>query len=68
MSIKRTLVSLAVGSIVVGSTHAGVVQLIQTIPLDGARDSCFFPVLNQFFLAVPQRDRQDAEIRVYQPK
>jgi WD40 repeat protein len=34
----------------------------------GARTSSFSSVLNQLYLAVPQRAGQDAEIRIYQPE
>ena len=34
----------------------------------GARTSYFSPDLNEFYLAVPRRGKEGAEIRVYQPK
>jgi DNA-binding beta-propeller fold protein YncE len=34
----------------------------------GARTSLFVPDLNRLYLAVPHRDRQKAEIRIYEPQ
>jgi DNA-binding beta-propeller fold protein YncE len=34
----------------------------------GARTCFFSPELDQLYLAVPQRDGQDAEVRIYQPE
>ena len=42
-----------------------LVEKISTAP--GARTSFFSPELDQFYLAVPRRGEQAAEIRVYQP-
>ena len=42
-------------------------QVMARIPTaSGARTSLFVPALNRLYLAVPHRDSQPAEIRVYQ--
>jgi DNA-binding beta-propeller fold protein YncE len=42
---------------------------LQKLPTrDGARNCCFSPELNEFYLAVPAQDNQPAELRVYQSK
>jgi hypothetical protein len=41
-------------------------ELRERIPTRaGARTGFFSPVLNQFYLAVPQRGNQAAELRIY---
>ena len=46
--------------------HYELRERIQT--RSGARTSLFPAELNQFYLAVPKRGDQEAEIRVYQPQ
>jgi hypothetical protein len=44
-------------------------QLVGRIPTaSGARTSLFVPELNRFYLAVPHRGKQIAEIRVYEAR
>lgn len=67
---KRIYLACGEGFVdVIGQNDADHYQLREHIPTRaGTRNSFFSADLNEFYLAVPQRDRQDAEIRIYQPK
>lgn len=66
---KRIYISCGEGAIDVveqkDPDHYGARERIPTAP--GARTSFFSPDLDRFYLAVPRRGEQPAEIRVYQP-
>lgn len=68
-ALKRLYVSCGEGFVdVVDQRDADHYQLQERIPTRaGARTSFFSAELNEFYLAVPQRGQQDAEIRVFQP-
>ncbi len=67
---KSIYIACGDGSIdVISQEDADHCRLRERIPARvGARNSCFSPDLNEFYLAVPQRDGKDGEIRIYQPK
>ncbi len=67
---KRLYVSCVEGSVdVIDQRDADHYQLRQRIPtVDEAGNSAFSEALNAFFLGVPRREDQPAEIRVFQPK
>lgn len=67
---KRIYISCGEGFIdVVQESSSDKYQRIEKIPTaPGARTSFFIPALNRFALAVPHRDAQKAEIRIYEPK
>jgi DNA-binding beta-propeller fold protein YncE len=64
---RRIYVSGGQGAIsVVDQVDADHYRLRETVPTaPGARTSLFVPGLNRFYLAVPRRSTQAAEIRVY---
>jgi hypothetical protein len=54
---------------VIAQQDADHYQLRDRIPtLAGARNGCFAPGTNEFYLAIPQRGSQAAEIQVYQAR
>lgn len=63
----RIYVSGGEGAIsIVRQANANHYRLLSTLPTAlGARTSLFVPQLNRFYLAVPRRGSQPAEIRVY---
>jgi hypothetical protein len=65
---KRVYVSGGEGFIdIFGQRDRDHYQLSSRIPTrSGARTSLFAPELNRLYLAVPQRENQGAEIRVYE--
>lgn len=65
---KRLYLSCGEGFIdVVEQRGADVYQLRERIPTrTGARTAFFSPDLNEFYLAVPQRAKEPAELRVFQ--
>ena len=65
---RRIYVSCGVGLIdVIQQTDASHYQMSTKIPTAaGARTSLFVPAMNRFYLAVPHRGPQPAEIRVYE--
>jgi len=65
---KRIYVSCGEGFInVIEQTDANTYNLLDKLPTSpGARTSLFVPELDSFLVAVPKRDQQPAEIRVYQ--
>ena len=65
---KRLYVSCGEGFIdVIDQRDADTYKLRERIPTSpGARTSFFSAELNEFYLAVPQREKQPAEIRVFQ--
>ncbi|PYK61635.1 MAG: hypothetical protein DME21_08550 [Verrucomicrobia bacterium] len=67
---KRIYVSGGEGSIdVIEQLDADHYKMRERIPTRaGARTSFFSAELNEFYLAVPQRNGQDAEIRIYHPE
>jgi len=67
---KRIYIACGEGFLDVIEQHdAGHYQLRERIPtLTGARNGCFSAGLNEFYLAIPQRNGQDAAIRVYQAR
>lgn len=67
-ALRRIYVSCGVGLIdVIQQTDADHYQMTAKIPTAaGARTSLFVPALNRFYLAVPHRGPQPAEIRVYE--
>lgn len=67
---RRIYLSCGVGLInVIEQTDAGHYRTAAKIPTaPGARTSLFVPALNRFYLAVPHRAAQPAEIRVYEPR
>ena len=67
---KRLYLSCGEGFVdVVGQNHADRYRLLERIPTRvGARTSFFSAELGGFYLAVPRRDLQEAEIRVFQPQ
>jgi DNA-binding beta-propeller fold protein YncE len=67
---KRIYISGGEGFIDVFDQHGpDSYQLANRIPTgSGARTSLFVPQLNRFYLAVPHRGNQRAEIRVYEPQ
>ena len=66
--LRHIYVSCGVGLInVVEQTDADHYRIAAKIPTSaGARTSLFVPALNRFYLAVPHRGSQPAEIRVYE--
>jgi len=69
-TLKRLYVSCGEGFVdVIDQRDADHYQLQERIPTRaGARTSFFSAELNEFYLAVPQRGNQPAEIRVFQPQ
>lgn len=69
-ALKRLYVSCGEGFVDVIEQHeADHYQLRERIPTRaGARTSFLSVELNEFYLAVPQRGNQAAEIRIFQPK
>jgi hypothetical protein len=67
--LKRLYLSCGEGFVdVIDQRDANSYQLRERIPTRaGARTSFFSAGLNEFYLAVPQRGNQDAEIRVFRP-
>jgi DNA-binding beta-propeller fold protein YncE len=67
---QRVYIACGEGSLDVIEQHdADHYQLRERIStLAGARNGCFTPGANEFYLAIPQRSGQDAAIRVYQPQ
>jgi DNA-binding beta-propeller fold protein YncE len=67
---KRLYLSCGEGYIdVIDQQNADTYKLREKIPTrSGARTAFFSPDLNQFYLAVPQRGNQQAELRIYQPQ
>lgn len=67
--LKRLYVSCGQGFVdVVEQRDANTYRLRERIPTrPGARTSFFSAELQEFYLAVPQRGKQEAEIRVFQP-
>ena len=67
---KRIYIACGEGSVnVIEQRDADHYQLAEQISVPpGSRNSFFSTDLNQFYLAVPQRGNQDAEIRVFQPQ
>jgi YVTN family beta-propeller protein len=67
---KRLYVSCGEGFVdVIDQRDADHYELRERIPTRaGARTSFFSPDLNEFYLAVPLRGNQEAEVRVYQPQ
>ncbi len=67
---KRLYLSCGEGFIdVVAQRDADHYEPLERIPTaSGARTSFYSPALDRFWLAVPQRGRQSAEIRTYQPE
>jgi YVTN family beta-propeller protein len=67
---KRLYVSCGEGFVdVIDQRDADHYQLRERVPTrPGARTSFFSPDLNEFYLAVPLRGTQGAEIRVFQPQ
>ena len=67
---KRIYISCGEGFIdVVEERGSDKYQRLEKIPTaPGARTSFFISALNRFALAVPHRDAQKAEIRIYEPK
>jgi hypothetical protein len=65
---KRVYISGGEGFIdIFGQRDRDLYQLSSRIPTrSGARTSLFVPELNRLYLAVPQRENQGAEIRVYE--
>jgi hypothetical protein len=65
---NRVYLSCGGGFIDIVETDANQYKLREQLPTrGGARTSFFSPALDGFYLAVPQRNGQDAEIRIYQP-
>jgi hypothetical protein len=64
---KRLYISCGEGFVdVIGQVDGDTYQLRERIPTrPGARTSFFSPGLNEFYLAVPERGNQPAEIRVF---
>jgi len=46
--------------------HYALLGRIPTRPI--ARTSLFVPELNRYYVAVPRKDNESAEIRVYEPQ
>jgi hypothetical protein len=69
-ALKRLYVSCGEGYVdVVDQRDADHYELRERISTRaGARTSFFSAELNEFYLAVPQRGNQSAEIRVFQPQ
>jgi DNA-binding beta-propeller fold protein YncE len=69
-ALKRLYLSCGEGFVdVIEQRDADRYQLRERIPTRaGARTSFFSAELNEFYLAVPQRGDQPAEIRVFQPQ
>ena len=67
---KRLYVSCGEGFVdVIDQRDADHYQLRERVPTrPGARTAFFAPDSNEFYLAVPLRGNQEAEIRVYQPQ
>jgi hypothetical protein len=67
---KRVYVSCGEGFIdIVEQTSPDTYKQLTRIPsASGARTSFFSPDLDRYYLAVPDRENQKAEIRVYQPE
>jgi DNA-binding beta-propeller fold protein YncE len=67
---KRIYIACGEGFVnVISQVDADHYQLRERISTRaGARNSCFSPDVNEFYLAVPQREGRDGEIRIYQPK
>jgi len=67
---KRIYASCGAGFIdVISQTDSNNYETLGKIPTRaGARTSFFSPYSDQLYLAVPQRGRQEAEIRIYQPE
>jgi DNA-binding beta-propeller fold protein YncE len=65
---KRIYIACGQGSLDVIEQHDADHYLLRDrIPtLAGARNGCFAPGANEFYLAIPQRGSQAAEIQVYQ--
>jgi len=68
--LKRLYISCGEGFVdVIDQRDANSYQLRERIATrPGARTSFFSAELNEFYLAVPQRGNQDAEIRVFRPQ
>jgi DNA-binding beta-propeller fold protein YncE len=68
-ALKRIYVSCGGGFVdVIDQRGADEYQLRERIPTrPGARTSFFSPALNQFYLAVPKRGKESAEIRIFRP-
>lgn len=68
--LKRLYVSCGEGFIdIIDQQDADNCKLRERIPTSpGARTSFFSPELDEFYLAVPQRGNQLAEIRIFQPQ
>jgi hypothetical protein len=66
-ALRRVYISCGEGFIaVIDRRDADHYQMRERIPTrSGARTSFFSPVLNELYLAVPQRGGQDAELRVF---
>jgi hypothetical protein len=67
---KRIYIACGEGFLDVIEQHdADHYQLRDRIPAKpGSRNGCFVPGANEFFLAIPQRGSQTAEIQVYQAR
>ena len=67
---RRLYVSCGEGFLdVIQRRDADHYERIARIPTRGGARTCFFsPELDRLFLAVPERDGHDAELRVYQPE
>ncbi|HEY0549264.1 MAG TPA: YncE family protein [Verrucomicrobiae bacterium] len=67
---KRLYISCGEGFLDVIESHGGDrYERVARIPTRAGARTCFFSSeLNQIYLAVPQRDGQQAEIRIYQPE
>ena len=68
-SLQRLYVSCGEGFVdVIDQRDADHYRLRERVPTRaGARTSFFSVELNAFYVAVPKRGEQDAEIRVFQP-
>jgi DNA-binding beta-propeller fold protein YncE len=63
---RRIYISCGAGFLdVIDSTDFKLLEKVPTA--SGARTSLFVPELDRFYLAVPHRGKQQAEIRTYQP-
>ena len=69
-SRKRLYISCGEGFLDVVEAHDGDrYERVTRIPTRAGARTCFFSSgLNQLYLAVPQRNGQDAEIRIYEPE
>jgi hypothetical protein len=68
LDAKRSRIYISCGAGFLDVMDSASFKLLEKVATaSGARTSLFVPELDRFYLAVPHRGRQQAEVRVYEP-